>query len=164
MTSQNIAIGLVAVTLFVGCVTPHGADFYEGTIAYIRSDYATALPIFRQLAEQGEAKAQSLLGIMYQNGLSVTQDYAAAARWYRKAADQGNPIAQFSLGFMYYNGRGVTQDIVQAHMWFNLSVAAGMKDSGAFRDLLAEKMTPEQIAEAQKMARGWKPKKKRGVP
>ncbi len=88
--------------------------------------------------------------------MGITQDYAAAIRWYRKAADQGNADAQYHLGVMYDKGRGVTQDYIQAHMWYSLATARDdthAKD----RDLLAEKMTLAQIAEAQRLAREWKP-------
>ncbi len=87
----------------------------------------------------------------------VRQDNAEAARWYRKAADQGDSLAQYELGQMYVDGEGVPQDYVQAHMWFNLA-ASEIKIAAKFRDDLASKMTPAQIAEAQKMAREWKPK------
>jgi TPR repeat protein len=94
---------------------------------------------------------------MYRKGKGVTQDYVTAVKWYRKAADQGNASAQFNLGNMYRKGRGVTQDYVQAHMWYNLAVAGGLREPGKIRDLLSKQMTPEEIAEAQRMAREWKP-------
>ena len=50
-------------------------------------------------------------------------------------------------------------DYVTAYMWFNLSAAAGDENAATMRNKLAEAMTPEQIAEAQKMSREWKPKK-----
>ena len=78
--------------------------------------------------------------------------------WYRKAAEQGHAKAQLNLGIMYFTGRGVPQDYVQAHMWFNLSAAQGDADATKNRDIVAAKMTPAQIAEAQKLAREWKPK------
>ena len=159
MTSQKIAIGLVAVALFIGSMTAHADDFDVGDEAYQRGDYATALPIFQHLADQGHAKAQFNLGVMYRNGQGVPQDNAAAARWYRKAADQGNARARTNLGFMYGKGHGVTQDYVQAYMWYILA-AQGEKDTGELRDGLAKQMTPAQIAEAQKLAREWKPKGK----
>jgi len=160
MTSHKIAIGLVAVALFVGSMTAHAADIDEGYEAYLRGDYSTALRVFRQHADQGEAEAQNILGIMYDQGQGVTQDYTEGTRWYRKAAEQGNTNAQYNLGIMYDNGRGVTQDYVQAHMWFNLAAAKGGAFHMAMRDLLAKQMTPAQIAEAQMLAREWKPKGK----
>jgi uncharacterized protein len=63
---------------------------------------------------------------------------------------------------MYYTGRGVPQDYIQAHMWFNLAASrltAGRDFEVSNRDEVAAKMTPEQIAEAQKMAREWVPKR-----
>ncbi|MSP50530.1 MAG: sel1 repeat family protein, partial [Alphaproteobacteria bacterium] len=88
----------------------------------------------------------------------VPQDYAEAVMWYRKAADQGEADAQTNLGINYANGQGVPQDYVQAHKWFNLAAAKGNINAVKNRDIVAAKMTPAQIAEAQKLAREWKPK------
>ena len=63
-------------------------------------------------------------------------------------------VAQFNLGAMYY----LCHDFVLAHMWFNLAAARGNADAEKARDLLAKKMTPAQITEAQRMAKEWKPK------
>ena len=86
--------------------------------------------------------------------------------WYRKAADQGHAGAQNNLGVMYRDGQGVKQDYVQAHKWLNLAAARypaseseNRDKSVKNRDLIAAKMTPAQIAEAQKLAREWKPSK-----
>jgi uncharacterized protein len=88
----------------------------------------------------------------------IKGDYAAALNEFLPLAKQGNPEAQFRLGVMYEHGYGVPQDCVQAHMWYNLAAAAsGGAEFVKNRDLLAEKMTPMQIAEAQRLAREWKP-------
>ena len=86
------------------------------------------------------------------------QDYATAMRLLRPLADQGNAYAQNDLGVMYAKGQGVSQDYVQAHKWLNLGAAAGNEDAITNRDIVAGKMTPAQIAEAQKLASAWKPK------
>ena len=69
---------------------------------------------------------------------------------------------------MYAQGRGAPQNYVQAYMWFHLAASRANavekeQREGAVknRDLVAAKMTPEQIAEAQKLAREWKPKPER---
>ena len=160
MTTQKIAIGFVAVALFVGSMTAHAADFSVGVNAYQRGDYTTALQIFRQFADQGDASAQNNLGLMYDKGQGVAQDYAAAVMWFRKAADQGYAIAQAFLGLVYHFGNGVTWDYVQAYMWYNLAAAKGINFARENRTLLAMEMTPVQIAEAQRLAREWKPKGK----
>ena len=158
MTSQKIAIGFVAVALFVGSMTALGADFSTGYEAYKRGDYETALRIFRQYADRGNFNAQVGLGFMYFKGQGVTKDYGEAVKWFRKAADQGWANAQANLGAMYANGRGVEQDYVKAHMWYSLAAAKGQKGTAKIRDSLAENMTPAQIAEAKKLVREWKPK------
>jgi TPR repeat protein len=84
-------------------------------------------------------------------------DYATALRLWRPLADRGDALAQNQIGWMFERGYGVPQDYVQAHMWYNLAAAGSadqLRDQAAqFRDELAAKMTPAQIAEAQKMAR-----------
>ena len=55
-------------------------------------------------------------------------------------------------------GEGVGQDDVSAHMWFSLAAANGLKEAVRNRNMVARHMTPEQVAEAQKLAREWKPK------
>jgi TPR repeat protein len=131
----------------------------------VPQDYAEARKWWRKAAEQGEAQAQYSLGIMYNQGKGVPQDYVEAVKWYRKAAEQGLANAQYSLGVMYALGQGVPQDFVLAYMWLNLAasrlpVAEGEEREKAvkIRDLTASKMTPYQIAEAQRLAREWKPK------
>ena len=89
--------------------------------------------------------------------------------WYRKAADQGDAGGQPALGSCTEHGRGVTRDYVQAYKWFNLVAAHFFPPSDKYgtlqreiavsaRDQIAAKMTPAQVAEAQLLARDWKPK------
>ena len=111
------------------------------------------------------ATAQYNLGVAYANGDGVLQDDAEAARWYRLAADQGYPAAQFNLGMAYANGWGVPRDLINGYMWVNLSVMRGIQNPAAaitaaksLKTIAQEKMTPAQIAEAQKLAGDWKPK------
>jgi len=98
---------------------------------------------------------------MYDQGQGVPQDYAEAVKWYRLSAEQGFASARHNLGGMYGRGEGVPQDHVLAHMLFDLAASrleAEERDMAIKnRDIVASKMTPEQIAEAQKLAREWKP-------
>lgn len=123
----------------------------------VHQDNAEAMRWFRLAANQGYATGQNNLGKIYNNGKGVTQDYAEAKKLYRLAANQENAGGQFSLGILYALGQGVPQDYVSAHMWFNLAAANGEKDAESERDEIAKNMTPAQIAEAQKLAREWKP-------
>jgi TPR repeat protein len=161
-----ISVSLAALLMVAALATVALAGPIEdASAAYGRGDYATALRMLRPLAEHGGAEAARALGFIYYNGQGVPQDYAEAVKWYRLAADQGVAAAQHDLGVMYLKGQGVPQNYVLAHMWFNLAaslIPASKKaehDSAVNdRDLVESKMTAEQIAEAQKLARDWKPR------
>jgi TPR repeat protein len=132
--------------------------------AYQQGRYTTALQLARPLAEQGDARAQTILGLMYAKGEGVPQNHGEAVKWYRLAADQHDAQAQYQLAFLYAIGDGVAQDYVAAHMWFNLAGAnfpasdARRRLAIANRDAVESKMTREQVAEAQERARDCKPK------
>jgi TPR repeat protein len=127
----------------------------------VPQDYTQALVWFRRAADQGEGSAQGMLGVMYDQGQGVPQDEFQASVWYRKYADRGVPPSQLNIGVQYARGVGVLQDYVLAHMWFNLASSGGdaqiREQAVKNRDLVSAHMTPDQIAEAQKMAREWKP-------
>jgi hypothetical protein len=96
-----------------------------GVAAYKWGAYGIALREWRPLAEQGNAKAQYNLGLMYRNGHGVPQDDAEAMGWWRKAAEQGNAGAQNNLGVMYRNGHGVPQDYAEAMGWYRKAAEQG---------------------------------------
>jgi hypothetical protein len=130
--------------------------------AYKRGDFTAAKAMLRALADRGVPEAQYELGYMYYAGLGVPQDYVAASKWYEMAADRGFAEAQHDLGIMYLDGQGVTEDYVRAHMWLNLAASQlSDKDGRAAavqaRDFVASKMTAAEIAEAQRLAREWRP-------
>jgi TPR repeat protein len=182
-------IASVFVSLAFCISTVWADDFEDGSEAYKKKDYATALKKFRSAAVENDAYAQVNLGIMYDRGLGVLQDYGeamrwyklaaaqgiaeaqvnlgvmyflgqgvaqdyfAAARWYKLAAAQGNSNAQYKMGVMHINGDGVLQDYVKAHMWFNISAVQGYANASSIRDTVAAKMTTQQVADAQNLAR-----------
>jgi TPR repeat protein len=118
----------------------------------VPQDDETAVKWYKLAAEQGLVEAQYNLGGMYDYGRGVPQDDETAVKWYRLAAEQGNVFAQYNLGLNYYKGQGVIQDNVYAHMWANISVTNGSETGGKLKDVVEEKMTASEIAEAQKLA------------
>lgn len=128
-------------------VSAEGLD--AGEAAYNRGDYATALREFQALAEQGDARAQYVLGFLYSEGTGVSQNHHKAMKWYRKAAEQDYGLAQLAqddskavkwfglaakqgmahaqrdLGFMYSMGLGVPQDKAKAVQWYRLAAEQG---------------------------------------
>jgi TPR repeat protein/uncharacterized protein len=118
----------------------------------VPQDYKKAFKWYRIAAEQGISAAQYSVGYLYDMGWGVPQDYKKAFKWYRVAAEQGHAEAQYSVGHLYDMGLGVPQDYVLAHMWFSLSGLQGYQYARESRNATENKMTPQQIEEAQKMA------------
>jgi TPR repeat protein len=100
-------------------------QFEDAQAAHSRRDYATALRLWRPLADQGNAEAQYAPGFMYDGGQGVPKNYARAAKWWRLAADQGHTFAQYNLGTLYDNGNGVPQNKAEALKWYHLAAERG---------------------------------------
>ena len=160
---KRVLAGLVLAVTLVGVA--HSGPLEDGQAAVKRGDYAEAVKCYRLAADQGDAKAYLNLGAMYYQGTGVPQDYAEAAKWFRLGADTGEAGAQGLLGAMYSEGKGVPQDYVLAYVWYNLAAAHGSANIDVktrdlatnFRDIAASRLTREQLAEAQRLSREWKP-------
>ena len=87
-------------------------------VSYDRANYATALKVWLESAKQGDPKAQTYVGEIYEKGLGTAPDYAAAAEWYRKAAEQNFSAAAINLGSLYERGLGVQKDQREALNWY----------------------------------------------
>ncbi len=116
-------------------------------------------------AERGNARAQAMLGFMYEFGRRVPQDYVLAAKWYFRAAEQGEPHGQHLLGLLFDKGFGVPEDAIEAYKWLNLAAARVGPGERAYyirmRDAIAYKMDRYMIAEGQARARAWRPVRER---
>jgi TPR repeat protein len=133
-------------------------------------DGTEAAKWFRKAAEQGDPEGQGMLGWCYSKGTGVPLDYTKAVEWSLLSAEQGGTNAQTLLADFYAEGRGVAKDYVKAYMWYkirDLIIDARIRPIVIHKedttlDKLKSKMTPEQIAEAERLSREWKPKK--GAP
>lgn len=97
--------------------------------AYFEGDFLKALSIWRPLAEQGDARAQNNLGILYRNGEGLVQDFDQARSWLLRSAAQGHAQAQYSLGVMYDYGYGLAQNYTEALRWYQQAAALGNADA-----------------------------------
>jgi len=136
-----------------------GLLYYEGK--KVPQNHNKAKEWFDKAVVQGHTGAQVNLGTLYLRGEGAPQSSQMALFWFSRAAAQEDALAFAKLGMMYVQGRGVLQDFVQAHMWYNLSAAHGEARSAEARDTLATQMTFSQIAEAQQLARDWRPAEER---
>jgi uncharacterized protein len=134
------------------CIIPVlavGQDYRKAEKYFAAGNYSKALDEAKPLAEQGDARAQFLIGLMYALGRGVPQSYSTSAKWYRLAAGQGLATAAYNLGLAYYNGLGVPKDYVTAYMWMNVAATNGNQAAAHSRDEAAKKMKPSEIAVAQ---------------
>jgi hypothetical protein len=111
----------------------------------------------RQAADQGLAQAQMYLAIAYLSGYGLPLDAEEALKWLLRAANQGYSSAQLSLGLYYLCYKSIPNHLVLSYMWSYISAANGEVNGPTQVETASRKMTPEQITEAQRLAREWKP-------
>ena len=121
-------------------------------------EYDEALAWSRKAAQRGYAGAQYNLGVHYYEGWGVPRLFTEAMRWFEKAAEQGHAPALANLGAMYFHARGAKRNYVQAHLWLSLAARHGDPEAATQRDHVATFMTADAIAEAEALARSWRPK------
>ncbi len=138
----------------------------KGCDKFARGDFAPAFQEFSVLAGLGEPKAQNNLGVLYEAGAGVPENKAAALKLYRKAADLGVGLAQHNLGVLFAadyllgtapNPSRKNEAFVAAYMWLTLAARQGLEVAANGRKQLARHMRPAQIAEAEGLARTWRP-------
>lgn len=121
---------------------------------------AIRLARLRADAAKGDANAEYELGKSWFGTSGLVDDIDEALRLINKAADKFHTAAILILGYMYKNGWKVPQDYVAAHKWYNVGASLGDGKAKYERDELAKKMTPSQLADAQKLAREWMEERK----
>lgn len=93
----------------------------------------------QEAAEEGDGRAQAVLGYMYEIGHHVPCDNDTAIKWYQKAADSGNALAQMSVGWAYEDGETFEQDYQKAFNWYNMAAQQGSKSAQLQIALLYQK-------------------------
>lgn len=137
--------GDMEAQLRLGVMCDHGEGMPEDDIQAMRW--------YQMAAEQGSPAAQVNLGVLYDRGDTIPEDNATAVRWFNKAAEQGYVLAYFALGVMYGTGEGVPEDFQMAYVFFNMAAAGGNEKASKWRDMFAARLTADQLAEGQEMAR-----------
>lgn len=88
-------------------------------------DFSRAADWYLRLAKSGDARAQTILGLMYARGYGVTRNPAEAHRWWNFAAIQNDPGAQFNLGLSHATGQGTARDYERAARWYREAADRG---------------------------------------
>ncbi len=135
-----------------------GNAYFEGK--GVPQNYVEAVKWWDKASKQGYAHAQSMLANAYHKGIGVPKDYGKSIKIYRSLAEAGDAHGQAMLSDAYTDGKGLPLDFVEAYKWIILAIATtGDETKIKFRDAILLKLTPEQIAEGQKRAAEFKPKK-----
>ena len=117
-----------------------------------------AIALYSQAATLGSAEASEALADVYDDGDGVIQDFIKADRFRRQAAARGSAVAMAMLALYYYKGiYGYNQSLVLAYAWANVAAARDFNTPAkALRDTLQDRLSPVQLAEAQRFAASWK--------
>lgn len=134
-----------------------------------QSPEGAAKPLRERLLERalkGDVEAQFELGKNYEAGrIGLPRDLSQAQHWYQEAANQGDPYAAASLAILFNFGKGVKRDYFQAYVWYERAASrltTGNRESVVeMRDNIAGKLTADQIVDAQRQAKDWKPASRR---
>lgn len=119
----------------------------------VPQDLQQAFKWFSEAAKYGRPDAEYKLGLMYYEGLGVPQDFNKAIRWFGRSAKKGYGDAQYRVGQMYMEGHGVEQNYIKAYAWSYVALAQGITDAKANIDLAKQNLGPEQLDEAEKLAK-----------
>lgn len=112
---KRIVAALILCAVFV---SPALADFNDGLLAFRTKDYEGAAKQWTPLAEDGDPRAQTNLGLLYSRGLGVPKDGQKALAWFEKAAQQGYPTAEYNLATIFAKGLEVEKDQSIATTWY----------------------------------------------
>jgi uncharacterized protein len=181
------AIFFLGLILLLPAAAARADQLEDGRSAFYAEDYDTAIKLLSPVAKQGNAEAQEKVGEMYLYGLGVPRFCDRAVEWITKSANQRYLYASHLLGRLYDDGKCVNKNNIKAYMWYTLAASelpktpgldpetletyaiAGIKAPAApknwtlinsiavDRKVLGEAMTPDEIAEAKRLAKAWKP-------
>lgn len=119
----------IVATAGMWTTAPSWADFERGMAALQSGRYDRAQKELQPAAEQGDARAQHLLGVLYVHGLGVAQNYQEGIKWLNAAATRGHLDAQLELARLYQSGEGVSRDYRETARWYRQAAEQG--DVGA---------------------------------
>lgn len=119
----------------------------------VPKDTAESISWFRKAADQGLGVAQARLGEIYFTGDATVQDFKAAREWLQKAADQHIAVAERRLGQMEDEGLGGPKNPIRAYALYEQAILDGDGYAQRLRDALVQRLSPDQVTEAQALAK-----------
>lgn len=114
------------------------AAIYTAGHGGVKTNFAQAALWFEEAALNGISNARYNLGVLYHQGLGVSQDTTKAVNWYKAAALQGHPEAQYNLGIAYIEGVGTEYNPQSASQNFENAANAGILEASYNLGLIHE--------------------------
>lgn len=125
--------------------------------------YKDAAEWYRKSADAGKLDAIFTMGVVYEGGIGQARSIGEAFKWYKKSADRGFYAGILKVANMYGKGQGIPKDNAQAYLWYSIAELRAPKDSNdryelpIVKDKLSTLLTKEQVADAERKAKAWKP-------
>ena len=165
----SITTGLFALLVSVslsGWNSARADALKDGQDAWDAGHFAKSMELLLPLAKDGNPNAQYRVGVMHAHGQAASLNQAEAVKWFLLSAAQGNADAQLALGNEYaiggYGGVGIERDAPEAYFWLVLAIEnkatnkRSLDSATQMRDLIAGKLTPEQLAKVEKRLADWR--------
>jgi localization factor PodJL len=111
---------------------------------------------YEKAAAEGNIQAMHNLAVLVAEGIGAEPDIATATEWFLRAGESGVSDSQFNLGVIFARGLGREQDLVQSYKWFALAAGAGDREAADRREVVADMMTPDQLAQARAAVLAWR--------
>jgi len=154
---KNILV-LLAILILPLDVFSQDISLHDAQKEYNSGDHESAFKIWKNLADNGDIVAMNNLGYLHEKGEGVKKDLKLSLKYYLKAANSGFPTAQYNVGEIYAEGRGIKENKVVALKWFILAGIRGDKDAQIYYNKIFDKLTKDQVEEANKLVKDWKVK------
>lgn len=89
------------------------AQYFLGMTYFVEQNYSEAMTWLRKASEKKHARAEHLIGVMYQTGRGVIKDTKEAMTWFHRAADHGDPDGNYAISIRYMIGYGSPHDLAK---------------------------------------------------
>jgi len=129
-------------------------------------NYKDAAEWYLKSANAGDVQGVFMMGVVYEGGIGQPRNIAEAFKWYKKSADRGFYAGILKVANMYGKGQGAAKDNAAAYLWYAIAELRAPKDSNdrfelpIVKDKLSTLLTKEQVADAERRAKAWKPSAK----
>lgn len=133
--------------------TSAATPYDDAVLAQDRGQWQLAFSQFQALAQQGDARSQFRLSLLYASGRGTAVNPALSVGWLRKSAAQGFVDAQTNLGSYYARGKFLAPHAVKAYAWFTIAAQNGSAEARTNLQVITPRMGPHEVEAARTLAK-----------